>query len=189
LLVSLEKFIEIASESSFLEAVSTFKCSKDNEIERFLYEKALAFERKAKSRTYLILDGKELYNKSNVRLLAYFSLALQTLIVPESLSNNQVKKIDGFSAKRGGERITEISAFLIGQLGKSDAYNEVVSGDEIIEAALSVLLRVRKLIGGRVVFIECLDKPELIEFYKRNGFSIIRQDPADQYIQMVRYLS
>jgi hypothetical protein len=110
-------------------------------------------------------------------------------IASKSLSNNQVKKIDGFSARRGGERITEISAFLIGQLGKSDAYNEVVSGDEIIEAALSVLLRVRKLIGGRVFFIECLDKPELIEFYKRNGFSIIRQDPADQYIQMVRYLS
>ena len=45
-----------------------------------------------------------------------------------------------------------------------------VSGDEIVDYALSVISRVREAIGGRVVFIECQDKPKLIEFYNRNAY-------------------
>ena len=52
------------------------------------------------------------------RLLAYFSIAMQVLKIPESALLSQIRKLDGLYFKRGGEPITEIPAFLIGQLGK-----------------------------------------------------------------------
>jgi hypothetical protein len=49
-----------------------------------------------------------------LKILAYFTLALQVLNVPEKLlSGRKTKIFDGFSAK-----ITEFPARLIGQLGK-----------------------------------------------------------------------
>jgi len=188
LLVSFEKFLEIASHKVYEEAISTFKCENDVEVEKFLKLRALQFESTAKSRTYLIIAEEDLIIHGNVRILAYYTVALQTLKIPEEISNNQIKKLDGYSARKGGEKITEISAFLIGQLDKNDLFGENINGDVIIESALSILMRVRKLIGGRIVFVECLDKPELINFYERNGFKVFRQDPLDKLIQMVRNL-
>jgi hypothetical protein len=188
LLVSFEKFLEIASHKVYEEAISMFKCENDVEIEKFLKLRALQFENIAKSRTYLFIDEDDLIEHGNVKIMAYFTIALQTLKIPEEISSNQIKKLDGYSARKGGEKITEISAFLIGQLGKNGLFSEKIDGDEIIESALTVLMRVRKLIGGRIVFVECLDKPELIDFYERNGFKVFRQDPLDKLIQMVRNL-
>ncbi len=188
MLVSFEKFVEIASQKVYLEAISMFKCENDIEVEKFLKLRALQFENIAKSRTYLVINEENLINRGNATILAYFTVALQTLKIPEEIGSHQIKKLDGYSARKGGEKITEISAFLIGQLGKNDLFNEKISGDEIIEYALSILMRVRRLIGGRIVFVECLDKPELINFYERNGFKVFRQDPLDKLIQMVRNL-
>jgi hypothetical protein len=151
LFVSLEKFLEIASPKVYEEAISMFKCENDVEVEKFLKLRALQFENIAKSRTYLIIAEEELITHGNVKILAYFTIALQTLKIPEEISSHQIKKLDGYSI-------------------------------------LSILMRVRKLIGGRIVFVECLDKPELIKFYERNGFKVFRQDPSDKLIQMVRNL-
>jgi hypothetical protein len=73
---------------------------------------------------------------------------------------------------------------LIGQLGKNEMFSSEVSGDEIVEYALSVISRAREAVGGRVVFIECQDKPKLIGFYERNGFTVLRQDAEDLLVQM-----
>ena len=78
---------------------------------------------------------------------------------------------------------------MIGQLAKNDTYSNYISGDDVIELALAVIGRAQEIIGGRVVFIECQDKPELIEFYSRNGFKVFRQDPEDKLIQMVCILN
>jgi len=60
-----------------------------------------------------------------------------------------------------------------------------VSGNEIMEYAFSVIYRVQELIGGRVVFVECQDKPKLVDFYVSNGFKVFRQDPEDRLLQLV----
>ncbi len=122
-------------------------------------------------------------------MLAYFTIALQTLKIPAGMSANQIKNLDGIFARKGSELLSEIPAFLIGQLGKNDMFCKQISGDEVIDYALSTLFRVQELIGGRVVFVECLDKPELIDFYTRNGFKVFRQDPGDKLLQMLRLLA
>ena len=46
----------MASEDKIQEVISTFICSKDKDIENFLKEKAIEFEKVSKSRTYFIVD-------------------------------------------------------------------------------------------------------------------------------------
>jgi hypothetical protein len=165
-----------------------YRCTKDSDIELFLKEKALRFERKSKSRTFLIVNAETL-NVRRVDLLAYFTIAIQTLKIPKGISANKIKKLDGLFSKRGSDLISEIPAFLIGQLGKNDLFSTEINGDEIINYAFSILFRVRELIGGRVVFVECRDNPDLIGFYENNGFEVFRQDPDDKLLQMIRLLA
>ncbi|SFR10536.1 hypothetical protein [Desulfoscipio geothermicus] len=56
MLIALEKFLEMASEEKVSEVISVFKCKKDPDIENFIKDKAIIYERKAKSRTHLIFD-------------------------------------------------------------------------------------------------------------------------------------
>jgi hypothetical protein len=187
LLVSLEEFLKVASEEKFLEVISNFICLKDPDIEYFIKNKALLFEMKAKSRTYLIFDEDAMVEGKFI-LLAYFTIAIQTLKIPAGTTISQIRKLDGLYAKKGDEPITEIPAFLIGQLAKNEIYSNLITGDSILEHTMSVISRAQEIIGGRVVFIECQDKPQLIQFYIRNGFKVFRQDPDDCLIQMVRLI-
>ena len=183
MLVSLKKLIEMASDETVLEVVSKFKCSRDNDIESFLRDKAALFDRKGKSKTHLLLN-REALEKGSIDIVAYFSLAIQLLKIPEGMSVTQIKRLDGLYSKRGGETITEIPSFLIGQLAKNDLFSTNISGSLVLEYALSVISAAEELVGGRVVYIECRDIPQIITFYKQNGFKIFRRDPDDGLVQM-----
>jgi len=113
---------------------------------------------------------------------------MQTLKIPNGTAASQIRKLDGLYAKKESEAITEIPAFLIGQLSKNDEYTDRITGDELLEYALSVIGKAQGIVGGRVAFIECQDKPKLIDFYSRNGFKYFRKDPDDGLIQMIRLL-
>ena len=121
-------------------------------------------------------------------MLAYFTIAMQTLKIPNGTAASQIRKLDGLYAKKGLEAITEIPAFLIGQLSKNDEYADRISGDELLEYVLSVIGKAQGIVGGRVAFIECRDKLQLINFYIRNGFKHFRKDPDDGLVQMIRLL-
>ncbi len=110
----------MSDESKAQELISIFKCNKDVDIENFLKDRAIIFEKLGKSRTFLIFNEDE----KDFRVLAYFTLALQVLKIPESLSNRRIKNFDGFNAKINGERIAEFPAILIGQVGKNDLYKD-----------------------------------------------------------------
>lgn len=179
----------MTSEETVVEVISTFYCSKDHDVENFLKNenKAVLYERKSKSRTYLIFDEEGLKN-GNFILLAYFSIAIQTLKIPNGTAASQIRKLDGLYAKKGSEVITEIPGFLIGQLGKNDEHPDRITGDEVLENAFSVIGKAQGMVGGRVTIIECQDKPQLVDFYRRNGFKYFRKDPDDGLVQMIRLL-
>ena len=65
-----------------------------------------------------------------------------------------------------------ISLPLIGQLGKNytNGYDKINYGRYIIKFACDKIREAQELMGGRFVFLECEDKPELKEFYESNGF-------------------
>ncbi len=177
--------IEISDEHRAQELISIFVCKNDNDIENFLKDKAILFEKIGKSRTFLIYNEEE----DTFTVLAYFSLALQILKIPEGLSNRQIKNLDGYNAKIKGERITELPAILVGQLGKNDLYKEAISGYEIMQYCLSTLLLGQERLGGRIIMLECKNVPYLIDFYGKFGFCKIEKDyDEDELIQFVRVL-
>ena len=183
MLISLQKLAEMTSEETLSEVISSFKCPKDNDIEGFLYNKAILFDRKGKSKTHLLLNQDALETGS-VEILAYFSLAIHLLKLPESTSASQIRRLDGLYARKGSEPITEIPSFLIGQLAKNDTYTSSISGALLLEYALSAIASAEEIVGGRVVYIECRDIPQVVSFYETNGFKVLRQDPDDGLIQM-----
>jgi hypothetical protein len=164
----------MTSEDRALEVISRFACKKDDDIENFLYNKALLFDRKGKSKTHLLLDERLLQN-GTIEAVAYFSLAIQLLRIPEGTSNNQIRKLDGLYSRKGITPITEIPSFLIGQLAKNDRYSKLFSGSLLLEYALSAVATAERIVGGRIVFVECREIPVLINFYRNNGFFVFSQ--------------
>ena len=109
-------------------------------------------------------------------MLAYFTLALQVLKVPESLSNRKIKDFDGFNAKIKGEKITEFPTILIGQVGKSDIHKGKITGFELMQYCLNTLLDGQVCLGGSIVTLECKNTPDLVDFYTQFGFIKIERD-------------
>ena len=89
-----------------------------------------------------------------------------------------------------------VSAFLIAQFGKNYAVKDGqgISGDILMDLAYDTLVEVQHQIGGGVVFLECEDRPKLLQFYEKttNGFRQFgeRHSETDhvKYIQLLRFL-
>lgn len=177
--------IEISDEQRAQQLISIFICERDSDIEIFLKEKAILFETLGKSRTFLVYDEES----ENFQVLAYFTLALQILRIPQVLSNRKIKDFDGFSAKIKGTRITEFPSILIGQVGKNDLYKDVITGFQLMEYCLNTLLNGQNYLGGRIITLECKDIPYLLEFYAQFGFVKLERDyEKGELLQLIKIL-
>ena len=86
------------------------------------------------------------------------------------------------------------SAFLIAQFGMNDAVPRPTdwNGTRLMEKTFEVLGSVQKEIGGGIVYLECEDKPKLLDFYQneKNGFYKFSERFSEKenikYIQLVR---
>lgn len=175
----------MSNEQRVQELVSIFVCERDSDIENFLKEKAIIFEKVGKSRTFLIYDE----DSEEFNVLAYFTLALQVLRIPQSLSNRKIKDFDGFSAKIKGERITEFPTMLIGQVGKNDLHKGKITGYKLMQYCLNTLLDGQMRLGGRIVTLECKNIPFLIKFYTQFGFvKLEREYEEDELVQFIKIL-
>lgn len=167
-------------------------CKKDPDIENFLKEKSVEFEKLAKSRTYLKIDLDALESNGAVNVIGYFSLAMQTLKLPQDCSNNKRKKLDGFGSKRNGKTIENIPCFLIGQLARcSSVEKDALPGTELLKDALSYIALAQEAVGGRIALIECKEDPKLVQFYEANDFETFTHigDGDRPMIQMIRRIS
>lgn len=126
-------------EEAIHQILCSFSCRQDSNIETFLHNHAIEFEKLSKSRTYLICSEMHLKNHQ-IDILGYFSLALKTLSIPETISNRYRKELDGFSAKFHGKPIQDIPCYLIGQLARnSNTPKEIFSGKELFSLTYDVI--------------------------------------------------
>ena len=176
----------MSDEGRAQELISIFICEKDKDVENFLKEKAILFEKLGKSRTYFIFNEDE----KEFKILAYFTLAMQVLKVPEEfLSGRKTKALDGFSSKIKGTKITEFPTILIGQVAKNDSYRELISGLEVMEYCLWTIFKGQAVLGGRIVMLECKDIPYIIDLYERFGFQKLEKEyEKDELLQMIKVL-
>lgn len=196
-LVNLAELIDAIGEERTQTILSSYYCELNRDVEDFLKHKAIEFARQGIAATYLVFTS---YRDKPV-LCGYFALASKVLTIPKkSISKRLAKRISKFGQRNTDTKSFTITAPLIAQLGKNFAerYNELITGDELLKMACEKILKIQIQLSGRVTYIECVDEPKLIEFYKSNGFNRVADrylnagekgvsDP-DYYVQLIRYL-
>lgn len=156
-----------------------FRCVRDSDVEGFLREDAIPFEKAHKSRTYLVVKRRPA--NQDLAILGYFSLAISWMRISQDVSRSKVRKLNGIGEKR------DVSCYLIGQLGKNDEYSGDIDGNRLISYAMSLLQNGHEQLGGRFVRVDCRDVKALCKFYERNGFTSYQKDRTSSLMQLVRY--
>ena len=160
------------------EILKTFKCSIAPDIEDYLHNKAVEFEKRNVSRTYLLIDMK------NLKVVAYFTLSIAVLTT-KKLSKTQIKKIDGFSKFREC-----LSFYLLGQLGIDDNYRKLHKnqglGKLLLGYSNNICKQSQNLVGGRFILVDAIKDKKVIEFYEKNRFFKLYED--NESIKMVMEL-
>ena len=129
-------------------------------------------------------------------LAAIFTLAHKALeISGECLSETVRRKLRRFSQIDETKDCYNVSAFLIGQFGKNDAYSgENISGIELMDLTFSVLLKVQHDIGGSLVYLDCEENNKLLDFYTKepNLFRPFGDNYSEidntKYIQLLKFI-
>ena len=176
MVVPLREAIGTGAFNLVLTAISQFSC-QDSDVETFLKTKSVDFEKRDKSRTYLVFED------SSMALLGYYTLSLKALPFSKNVSKSTVKSIDGFS-----KDIRAVGIVLIGQFGKDHTKAKHIDGDYLFSICMETVYWVQDLIGGRFVMLECHEIEKIVEFYQRQGFESLQYDESDKYLQMIRRL-
>lgn len=178
--------------------LSDFSCPLNPDVEKFLKYTAVEFSKQGISSTYIIMAS---YHKKYV-LVGYFTLANKIFCIDRDSfpSRSWKRRIAKFGQFDSTIKRYTLSAPLIGQLGKnySHGFNKLITGDELLKLALDKVKEMQRIVGGKIVYLECEDKPELINFYSENGFVNFGKRQLDHdetgnfsgeyLIQMLRYM-
>lgn len=195
-IVNLKILIEEIGEEPVKELLSNFSCPLNKDVEIFLKQKAIEFSKQGLSQTHLVFASY----KGNPEIVGYFCLANKYITVQrEKLSKTLRKRISKFSVLDQSVGYYCLSSPLIAQLGKNfkNGIDTLISGDELLQMACDKVSRIQLDLGGRFAYLECEDKPKLIEFYLSNGFCEFDRRPLDRdetnidgeyLVQMLKYI-
>lgn len=143
------------------------------DVETFLHDKAIQFEKMELARTYLVMSTF----KGESYLAGYFSISNKSFVIPrknfQALSVSLQKRLLGAGNKTQQSNY-EIRGFLLGQLGKN--FSEIATkarsatGNDLLALAYIKIQEAHRLVGGRIMYLECEDNVKIKDFYKKNGF-------------------
>lgn len=168
-----ELMVELGEER-VLEILSSFSVERNPDVQRFMRENAIPYEKSGNARSFLCMsdDGDP---------IGFFSLALNILHVPETVTERRKEKLTGF----GRRTSKDVPCYLIGQLARLDGVSkEILSGDDMFAKIFEYLNISRKFFGGRVLAIDCVD--DLVSYYEDKGF--FRVDKVDDLNHMAMVL-
>lgn len=172
--VMLKDMLEEIGEEKTNEILSDFSCPFDKDIENFIKNKAIGFEKAGISRTHLVYA----LIKGNAQFVGIYSLSQKPLFYDGKLSRKDKKLFYGTTyavsscdpLMASGERY--VHSILLGQLSKNYANgnNEYISGDVLINLAFQRIIEWYKLSGGVTVHLDCHNNEKLKKFYTKHGF-------------------
>ena len=197
-ILSLSDILAEKGEDFCREILSTFSCPMNDDVERFLTKRsAIDFATQGVSQTFLVYAS---YKKKNV-LCGYFTIANKYIVVNKhSVSGTLRRRLRKFAMPSAEKDDLVIMAPLIAQLGKNYAngYSELITGDELLKMAEDQIRLAQRIIGGKVVYLECEDIDRLKDFYSSNGYVEFGKRRLDKdertemcgthLIQMLKYL-
>ena len=177
--IHLKDLIAQIGEDETKAILSNFSCPRNLDVEYFLRQKAIEFDKQSLSVTQLIFAS---YQRKPV-LIGYFTLANKTVELPSRmLSSKMRQRLNRFGVQNHVGGIYQIAIPLIAQLGKNFAngYEKLISGDELLKMALDQVAVGQRVFGGKFVYLECENIPALLEFYSDNGFVKFNDRPLDE---------
>lgn len=198
--VSLLDMIEQLGDNSdtLKRLISEFSCPLNKDVEKFFKTSAITFAKQNIAPTYLVFASY----KGELVQVGYYTLCTKTIHISKGRVGSTLRKrLSKFSAvnRETGDLI--IISPLIAQLGKNyhNEYNSLITGDVLLKMAIDRVKDAQKALGGKTVYVECEDKPQLLDFYQRNGFvtfnkRLLERDETEvmsgEYLmQLLRYLN
>jgi len=170
----LRKVLAAYPQDYLSKTLSSFSCERDKDVESFLKDKAIMYEKRHLSRTYLMFAENETRD-----LDAYFTVAVSSMDVSSLECSNELRKKmninDGFA-----------QSYLIGQLGKRDGSPSGL-GRSALLCAMEVIKGANLKAGCRVVTLDC--KPSLVKYYADNGFADVGKNEKNGLRRMARIIS
>ncbi|HIP12343.1 MAG TPA: acetyltransferase [Arcobacter sp.] len=154
--------------------LETFSCTRNIDLQDFLYNKAVTFEKNLRSRTYLYIDN------TTQEVAAYFTITISTLHT-DNISPEVIELLDGYK-----NDVASIPCFLIGQLGKSDKFEPRKIGEYILDDVIEIIDQSQKSLGGRFILLDAINKKSVIKFYEANAFFPIEEDSDSESIKMIK---
>jgi len=173
-LFPLEEVLKTTSSTKAKKLLKTFQCSKNIDLQDFLYNKAITFEKHFRARTYLYISN------DTQEVAAYFTIAISVLFT-DGISEDVVLLLDGYK-----KETKTIPCFLIGQLGKSDKFASKKIGEYILSEAVSIIDDSQSALGGRFILLDAINEKKLIKFYEDNAFFPIEDNPESDSIKMIK---
>ena len=165
--VSLGEILEgDIKEEKLCEVFKKFSCQRETDLEDFLVHKAIVYEKGNIGKTFLFLDAEKLEN-NEIEVIAYYTIAQGSLDISQ-MSNSKKRKVLG--SYPGRDRLSSIPTYLIGQLGRSDAYsNDDLSGEQILKECYNSISIAARVVGGEMVVLECREQM-FSKFYEKKGY-------------------
>lgn len=193
--VNILDMLDIEHENDCQATLSAFSCPLNKDVEDFIHNKAVNFAKQRTAITYLVY----LQSKGKNILVGYYTLTSKFVSISGKLISKTLgKRISKFSQydERSGQYLVSIP--LIAQLGKNyaqDALSVYFSGSELLTLACNRVQQAQKIIGGKMVYIECSSNQKLYDFYSKNDFYEFGYRIKDKnelsnspiLIQMLRY--
>ena len=194
---NLRDLIEARGEADIKAELSEFLCPLNPDVESFIRDKAILFARQGIASTHVVYASF----RGEPVIAGYYALAIKTVTIKSTVLKSRIWKS---RLSRFTEYHPELKSYigampLIGQLGKNYAndYNKLITGDDLLEIACQKVRSAQYMLSGKLVYLECEDKPELITFYERNGFTEFNRrkldgdeqsnDGKDYLLQMIKY--
>ena len=198
-ILSLSDIIDEKGEDFCREILSFFSCPPNPDVEKFLTKRsAIDFAKQSIAQTFLVYAS---YRGKNV-LCGYFTIANKYIVVgSHSVSKTTARRLRKFAMPNISDDNLVIMAPLIAQLGKNymNDYRKLITGDELLKMAIDKVSAAQRIIGGKVVYVECEDIDILKKFYQDNGFVIFGKRRLDKdergemngshLIQLLKYLN
>ena len=171
-ILPLSDLLESSSEDLVQGRISRFSCERSPELEDYLHNRAIMMEKKGMSRTYLAID------RDTNDILGFFSLGMKCMRVPDNTPiSKTMRKRMNIDDETGVAQ-----SFLLGQLARSDC-SKTGFGAILIDEAINRLIQANRIVGCRLVRLDCSD--DVVDYYECKGFKFINKNSQANLNQMV----
>ena len=160
------KTIRKKARAIFCEIVSQkILFGQNTDMQNYLEYDALVMELSHRSKNFIVVNDDNF--EETEEWLGLITLTLKVFDI--SGIDVQTKKellMTGKSVKS----IEHIPGILIAQLGKNTLFENPIKGRDLLRLALEMIVTAQSFIGGKMIFLDSVNNPKIINLYKSFGF-------------------